>query len=57
MVHFLLIQLRKQGRKNEYERHKLEALNQRQKRVNSCLLPSTNNVNFLLHEKSKLLFD
>ncbi|XP_054797940.1 kinesin-like protein KIN-4A isoform X1 [Prosopis cineraria] len=28
-----LLQLRKEGRKNEYERHKLQALNQRQKMV------------------------
>ncbi|KAG5057338.1 hypothetical protein JHK86_012334 [Glycine max] len=28
-----LLQLKKEGRKNEYERHKLEALNQRQKMV------------------------
>ncbi|KAJ7952827.1 Kinesin-like protein [Quillaja saponaria] len=28
-----LLQLRKEGRRNEYERHKLEALNQRQKMV------------------------
>ncbi|KAF3438996.1 hypothetical protein FNV43_RR17271 [Rhamnella rubrinervis] len=28
-----LLQLRKEGRRNEYERHKLEALNQRQKKV------------------------
>ncbi|XP_017974966.1 PREDICTED: kinesin-like protein KIN-4A isoform X1 [Theobroma cacao] len=28
-----LLQLRKEGRRNEYERHKLEALNQRQKTV------------------------
>lgn len=27
------IQLRKEGRRNEYERHKLQALNQRQKMV------------------------
>ncbi|KAL8464405.1 hypothetical protein ACS0TY_034074 [Phlomoides rotata] len=29
----LRIQLRKEGRRNEYERHKLQALNQRQKMV------------------------
>ncbi|RYR78758.1 hypothetical protein Ahy_A01g003617 isoform C [Arachis hypogaea] len=28
-----LLQLKKEGRRNEYERHKLEALNQRQKKV------------------------
>lgn len=27
------VQLRKEGRRNEYERHKLQALNQRQKMV------------------------
>ncbi|XLT32382.1 hypothetical protein HN873_063674, partial [Arachis hypogaea] len=30
-----LLQLREEGRKNEFERHKLQALNQRQKLV--CL--------------------
>lgn len=34
----LLVQLRKEGRRNEYERHKLQALNQRQKMVSSILL-------------------
>jgi len=29
----VLLQLKKEGRRNEYERHKLEALNQRQKMV------------------------
>lgn len=29
----LLTQLKKEGRRNEYERHKLQALNQRQKLV------------------------
>lgn len=29
----LCMQLRKEGRRNEYERHKLQALNQRQKMV------------------------
>lgn len=32
MTH-LGMQLRKEGRRNEYERHKLQALNQRQKMV------------------------
>lgn len=36
---FKLIQLRKEGRKSEYERHKLQALNQRQKMVGTRLLP------------------
>lgn len=31
---FYFKQLKKEGRRNEYERHKLEALNQRQKMVN-----------------------
>lgn len=31
-------QLRKEGRRNEYERHKLQTLNQRQKMVRSSLL-------------------
>lgn len=30
---FILMQLKKEGRRNEYERHKLQALNQRQKMV------------------------
>lgn len=31
-------QLRKEGRRNEYERHKLQALNQRQKMVSTSLV-------------------
>ncbi|XP_057976157.1 kinesin-like protein KIN-4A isoform X1 [Malania oleifera] len=31
-----LLQLRKEGRRNEYERHKLQALNQRQKMLFAC---------------------
>lgn len=41
-IHILIIhlqnQLRKEGRRNEYERHKLQALNQRQKMVSDFLL-------------------
>lgn len=45
-------QLRKEGRRNEFERHKLQALNQRQKMVSivkfldgNLILPN----NFVLH--------
>jgi hypothetical protein len=35
LIMHLLAQLRKEGRRNEYERHKLQAINQRQKMVSS----------------------
>jgi hypothetical protein len=45
-------QLKKEGRRNEFERHKLQALNQRQKMVSILMLLNGNLIplnNFVLH--------
>ncbi|KAF6143958.1 hypothetical protein GIB67_017566 [Kingdonia uniflora] len=48
-----LLQLRKEGRRSEYERHKLQALNQRQKMVTASFLHLKFSNNYVLQRKTE----